>query len=177
MFIVFILVFSLLLLGKPESLLADSASPTSFVPKRPYDSVHFNEAELRRFNEDNARFQPAERDTARDMGEFMSDFFYDSQMQLSVDLDLFRELWTELDKLRQSAAEGDVDRIQAILDFFEPLKKYDVSAPCLSDLFHYLAMVYQYANAANVASLCTNCSCTAEFKHQIKDIQWIFDGR
>ena len=65
---------------------------------------------------------------------------------------------------------------QAIMDYFEPIREYDISAPCLADLFHFLLTTYNYAQTASIASKCTNCSCTGEYRNKVREIQWIFDG-
>ena len=80
-----------------------------------FERIHFTDEEIHRFNEDNAKFHPADdddRETSHDFGEFMAEFFHGSSSQLIVDLDLLRELWTELEKAREAAAAGDVDHIQ-----------------------------------------------------------------
>lgn len=50
------------------------------------------------------------------MGKFIGEFFHDSQAQLILDLDVFREIWKELDKLKESALDGDVDYVQVRLN-------------------------------------------------------------
>lgn len=79
--------------------------------------------------------------------------------------------------LRESTLDGDIDYVQKVVEFFEPLKNYDVSAPCLSDFFHFFWTIYNYAKTVEKANYCDNCTCTAEFKKQFVEYQWIFDGR
>lgn len=119
-----------------------------------------------------------DREYAEDAGLFMGEFFHDSQSQLTVDLDLMREIWSEVEKFGGSAAAGDVDHIQAVIDFLRPLlsKAPDVSAPCVSDIFHFLYTTYHYADTARAASLCRDCNCTASYRHSFQQYQWIFNG-
>lgn len=63
-----------------------------------------------------------------------------------------------------------------MLDFFKPLEKYDISNPCLSDIFHFLWTTYNYAKTAKAANNCTNCNCTAQYRNDFRQYQWIFDG-
>lgn len=111
------------------------------------------------------------------LGEVFTNFFHDSNAQLVIDLDLFKELWEELHQLRESALVGNVDYVKTVVQFFEPLKSYDVSAPCIADLFHFLWAIYNYARTVERASYCDNCTCTAEFKKNFSEYQWIFDGK
>ena len=63
------------------------------------------------------------------------------------------------------------------MNFFEPLRRYDVSAPCLSDLLHFVVTTYNYARAASAASHCTNCTCSNQYRSRVRQFQWIFDGQ
>lgn len=56
---------------------------------------------------------------SEDLGRFINEFFYDSKSQLLVDLDLFREVWFELEKYRKSAIDGEVDYVQVVFNFFK----------------------------------------------------------
>ncbi|KAI1727262.1 acyltransferase family domain-containing protein [Ditylenchus destructor] len=129
-----------------------------------------SEAELRGINEKGLDYEYSE-----DVGKFIGEFFHDSQAQLILDLDVFREIWKELDKLKESALDGDVDYVQTVVDFFKPLQHYDVSSPCLSDIMHFLWTTYNYAKTAKAASNCTDCQCTKTYKADFRQYQWIFD--
>lgn len=96
--------------------------------------------------------------------------------RLVVDLDMIRQIWHETEKYREAATDGDIDYLQAVVDFFEPLKNYDVSAPCLADMFHFLWTTYKYAHTAQKARQCTDCNCTTAFRSDFTQYQWIFDG-
>lgn len=82
----------------------------TFALENNYDSFELTSTELRAvdLNIHNA-------EDSEDIGRFMNDFFYDSKSQLILDLDIFRELWLEIDKYRSSAASGDIDYIQVFL--------------------------------------------------------------
>ncbi|KAH7701377.1 hypothetical protein AAVH_31491 [Aphelenchoides avenae] len=136
------------------------------------DAFHISltEEELRGISE----LEPDEEDS-HDTGQFMNDFFHDSQSQLVVDLDMIRQIWHETEKYREAATDGDIDYLQAVVDFFEPLKNYDVSAPCLADMFHFLWTTYKYAHTAQKARQCTDCNCTTAFRSDFTQYQWIFD--
>nr|CAD2180593.1 unnamed protein product [Meloidogyne enterolobii] len=134
-----------------------------------YDPFKLTREELLQLNED---YDPGYE---KDVGKFVGDFFSDSSSQLIIDLDLFKQLWNELNEMRQAAIDGDVDYIRDVIKFLEPITKYDISAPCLSDLTHFLMTIYNYAVTANSASKCNNCSCTEEYREEFRKFQWIFD--
>uniref|UniRef100_A0A1I7SSF4 NRF domain-containing protein n=1 Tax=Bursaphelenchus xylophilus TaxID=6326 RepID=A0A1I7SSF4_BURXY len=133
--------------------------------------IHLEGEELERL-QNPSRY---DRESTDDLGEFMSDFFADSGAQLVVDLDLFRDLWRELKNYEDSAKEGDVDYVQQAIDFMAPLQAYDVSAPCLADLSHFLWTTYKYARTAAEARKCESCNCTRGFKNEFAKYQWIFN--
>uniref|UniRef100_A0AC35GSI4 Uncharacterized protein n=1 Tax=Panagrolaimus sp. PS1159 TaxID=55785 RepID=A0AC35GSI4_9BILA len=82
---------------------------------------------------------------AEEFGKQIHSFFHESNSQLILDLDLFTQFWKELDEARASAIDGNVDYIKEIITFLKPLQKYDISAPCLADVFHFLWTTYNYA--------------------------------
>uniref|UniRef100_A0A183BTQ6 NRF domain-containing protein n=1 Tax=Globodera pallida TaxID=36090 RepID=A0A183BTQ6_GLOPA len=110
-----------------------------------------------------------------DLGQFMGQFFHDSDVQLMLDMDMFIQLWNELNALQEAATDGRVDNVQAVITFFEPLAKYDISAPCLADLTHFLWTIYHYAKTAADASQCMDCNCTSQYRSKVREFQWIFD--
>lgn len=84
----------------------------NYVPLR----MQFTSAELRGFSSSGE--SSLDRDESENLGHYLGEFFHDSDAQLVLDLDIFRELWTELDKFRASALEGDIDYVQTVIDFF-----------------------------------------------------------
>lgn len=132
-----------------------------------------------------------DRDSADDYGIFMADFFGDSKsqvcihhpfrlsiplIQITLDLDMFRQLYDELSRYHKAAATGDTDYIQAAVDFFAPLRKYDISAPCLSDVFHFFSTTYSYASTSVKSRQCENCSCSQSYNSAFAKYRWIFNG-
>lgn len=63
-------------------------------------------------------FSDFDYDTSENLGVYLSEFFHDSQSQLVVDLDLVREIWSELARYREATLEGDVDYIQVRVSFY-----------------------------------------------------------
>ncbi|KAL3067934.1 hypothetical protein niasHT_037924 [Heterodera trifolii] len=110
-----------------------------------------------------------------DVGQFVGQFFHDSDTQLMLDMDMFIQLWNELNAVNDAAAEGRVDTVQAMITFFEPLSNYDISTPCLADLTHFLWTIYNYAKTVADASQCMDCNCTREYRNKVREFQWIFD--
>ena len=112
----------------PEFNSADrnSQSSNSSFKDGAFEAVHFTADEIRVFNKDNAARFMAESEPALadDIGEFLLDFFHDSQAQLVLDLDLFREVYRELklNNVKHAALDSDVDRLQAINISFLPYK-------------------------------------------------------
>ncbi|KAI6183960.1 hypothetical protein M3Y97_00544800 [Aphelenchoides bicaudatus] len=117
----------------------------------------------------------ADRDSADNLGIFMSDFFGDSKTQLTLDLDMFRELYTELNRYYKAAESGDTDYIQKVMDFLAPLRKYDISAPCLSDVFTFLMTTYSYAHTSVKSRQCDNCNCSLSYNSEFARYRWIFN--
>jgi hypothetical protein len=109
------------------------------------------------------------------MGVFMADFFGDSKTQLTLDLDMFRELYYELRRYHASAGEGDTDYLQKAIEFFAPLKDYDVSAPCLADVFHFFYTTYSYALTSVKNRQCETCNCSLGYNTEFAKYRWIFN--
>lgn len=131
--------------------------------------IHLTAEELANLPSDN------DADMAEDLGNFMADFFHDSNAQVTMDLDMFKDLYQELSTFEDAARSGDVDYIQTAIEFLAPLQKYDVSAPCLSDLSHFLWTTYNYARTAAKARQCESCNCTQAYKPEFAKYQWIFN--
>uniref|UniRef100_A0A7E4V816 NRF domain-containing protein n=1 Tax=Panagrellus redivivus TaxID=6233 RepID=A0A7E4V816_PANRE len=108
------------------------------------------------------------------LGDSVNSFFRESNSQLILDLDLFKQFYDEYTRVSDAASEGDVDYLKTVLEFFEPLKQNDVSAPCLADIFHFLWTTYNYANTVKAAKTCDNCNCTRDYKILFADYEWIF---
>lgn len=81
-----------------------------------YESFELSSSELRAHD-----LKELNEDDSEDLGRFMNEFFYDSKSQLIVDLNLFRELWFELEKYRKSTTSGETDYIQVIPNYFKVL--------------------------------------------------------
>uniref|UniRef100_A0A914HG36 Nose resistant-to-fluoxetine protein N-terminal domain-containing protein n=1 Tax=Globodera rostochiensis TaxID=31243 RepID=A0A914HG36_GLORO len=133
---------------------------------------HLTRAELLEIGDDGALDNSKYKE---DLGQFMGQFFHDSDVQLMLDMDMFIQLWNELNALQEAATDGRVDTVQAVITFFEPLAKYDISAPCLADLTHFLWTIYHYAKTAADASQCMDCNCTSQYRSKVREFQWIFD--
>nr|CAD2178466.1 unnamed protein product [Meloidogyne enterolobii] len=71
-----------------------------------YDPFQLTREELLQLNDD---YDPGYE---KYVGKFVGDFFSDSSSQLIIDLDLFKQLWNELNEMRQAAIDGDVDYIR-----------------------------------------------------------------
>ena len=121
--------------------------------------------------------QEYEDEEAEVLGSDVHSFFKESNSQLILDLDLFKQFWEELNKARESAADGDVNYLKEAIEFLSPLREYDISAPCLADIFHFLWTTYNYADTVRRAKDCNDCNCTREFKKEFVEYQWIFDGK
>uniref|UniRef100_A0AC34GUI2 Nose resistant-to-fluoxetine protein N-terminal domain-containing protein n=1 Tax=Panagrolaimus sp. ES5 TaxID=591445 RepID=A0AC34GUI2_9BILA len=117
------------------------------------DAFHYSlsENELRDIISD-TEFDSEE---AEEYGKQIHSFFHESNSQLILDLDLFTQFWKELDEARASAVDGNIDYIKEIITFLKPLQKYDISAPCLADVFHFLWTTYNYAVGKLLLSLST----------------------
>ncbi|VDK27701.1 unnamed protein product, partial [Anisakis simplex] len=115
------------------------------------------------------------------MAGMIAELMKDSQVQLVMDLDLLRSLFIHpTSRIQTTVASGDESYVRQLLSLLEPLKvhgrvEYDVSAPCLADLSHFLWSAVEYARAQReVTSYCRNCSCDGR-AHNTKQYQWIFD--
>uniref|UniRef100_A0A914RMZ8 Uncharacterized protein n=1 Tax=Parascaris equorum TaxID=6256 RepID=A0A914RMZ8_PAREQ len=105
----------------------------------------------------------------------IAEFMADSQMQLVVDLDLFRTLFADpRDRFDGSVKTGDDSYVRQLLSYLEPLKEYDISAPCLADIGYFLWSAIEYARSIRESN-CLNCSCDGR-AHDTKQHQWIFNG-
>uniref|UniRef100_A0A915BWP6 Acyltransferase 3 domain-containing protein n=1 Tax=Parascaris univalens TaxID=6257 RepID=A0A915BWP6_PARUN len=104
----------------------------------------------------------------------IAEFMADSQMQLVVDLDLFRTLFADpRDRFDGSVKTGDDSYVRQLLSYLEPLKEYDISAPCLADIGYFLWSAIEYARSIRESN-CLNCSCDGR-AHDTKQHQWIFN--
>ncbi|KAI6242646.1 NRF domain-containing protein [Aphelenchoides fujianensis] len=120
---------------------------------------------------------PADEDPemAKDLGNFYANFFHDSRTSITLDLDMFREIYDEISRYRAAAQDGQTDVLEAAVEFFAPLQKYDVSAPCLADIFHLLYSTYSYAATSVKSRQCDNCNCTLGYNEEFSKYRWIFN--
>uniref|UniRef100_A0A1I8AIY3 NRF domain-containing protein n=1 Tax=Steinernema glaseri TaxID=37863 RepID=A0A1I8AIY3_9BILA len=110
------------------------------------------------------------------LSSMISEFMHDSEMQLILDLDIFRHFFSSSErKVVDAVQTGDVDYLNHILGFLEPLSHYDVSAPCLADLSHFVWTAIKYAKTVERRDKCANCSCTTNYKNEFSQNQWIFN--
>ncbi|KAI6197060.1 NRF domain-containing protein [Aphelenchoides besseyi] len=144
--------------------LVTSDSPSSF-------EFRLNGDELRQAE------WPSEQDsnTADDLGAFMSDFFDDSRTQLTLDLDMFRQIYDEINRYRNAATDGKTDVLEAAAEFFAPLREYDVSAPCLADVAHFFYTTYSYASTSVRSRQCETCNCSLGWNAEFAKYRWIFN--
>lgn len=138
-------------------------------------SSSLNEKELR----DILKYsdESTENEESDIFGEQINSFFRESNTQLILDLDLFKEIWKELNNVQESTIDGNINYLEEMINFFTPIKEYDISAPCISDLFHFLWTTYNYAHTVRLAKNCNDCNCTKDFKNLFFEYQWIFDGK
>ncbi|VDM45094.1 unnamed protein product [Toxocara canis] len=123
------------------------------------------------------RFSEAEPGETGDnsvLAGMIAEFMADSQVQLVVDLDLFKSLFADPgDRFESTVKTGDDSFVRHLLSSLEPLKEYDVSAPCLADIAHFLWSSIEYARSVR-ESYCSNCSCDGR-AHDTTKHQWIFN--
>ncbi|TKR64165.1 hypothetical protein L596_024746 [Steinernema carpocapsae] len=110
------------------------------------------------------------------LSSMISEFMHDSEMQLILDLDLFRHFFSSSERsVLEAVQTGDVDYLNHILGLLEPLSHYDVSAPCLADLSHFIWTAIKYAKTVERRDKCANCSCSTSYKQEFSKNQWIFN--
>lgn len=89
---------------------------------------------------------------------------------------MFRELYDELSRYHKAAVDGDTNYLQMAMEFLEPLRKYDISAPCLSDVFHFFYTTYSYALTSVKSRKCDTCNCSLGYNSEFAKYKWIFNG-
>jgi hypothetical protein len=89
---------------------------------------------------------------------------------------MFRDLYNELRRYHSAAEEGDMDYIESAMEFLAPLRNYDISAPCLSDVFHFFYTTYSYASTSLKSRQCDSCNCSLGYNSEFAKYRWIFNG-
>uniref|UniRef100_A0A0N5AGU8 NRF domain-containing protein n=1 Tax=Syphacia muris TaxID=451379 RepID=A0A0N5AGU8_9BILA len=102
----------------------------------------------------------------------LTDFFADSKLQLVIDLDFLWDIfYSTPQKLKVETQSGNDSFGTQLLKYLEELQNYDISAPCLADIGHFLWSSVKYAIWLNELS-CQNCSCSLRSP---SENQWIFN--
>uniref|UniRef100_A0A914ULF1 Nose resistant-to-fluoxetine protein N-terminal domain-containing protein n=1 Tax=Plectus sambesii TaxID=2011161 RepID=A0A914ULF1_9BILA len=113
----------------------------------------------------------------------LTEFMKDSEVQLVLDLDLFRSLMEySPDRLQEKINHNDISFWHKALNYLEPLKQYDVGPACFADVSYLIWDVIQFIKLNQASDQCigtsvgadTDCPCLNETAPQLADKQWVF---
>uniref|UniRef100_A0AC35TY30 NRF domain-containing protein n=1 Tax=Rhabditophanes sp. KR3021 TaxID=114890 RepID=A0AC35TY30_9BILA len=108
-------------------------------------------------------------------GSIINNFFHDSKSKLILELDFFQDAISIIMNATESAKDGDTNPLYQLIELLEPIKNFDISAACVSDLYHFIDTTTRYAKTVEASKKCLDCGCKANISIDFDSYEWIFD--